>query len=215
MLAGPLSGKQDLNACFSIDNGDKTYFPIDSSSDVTPKDANNILLEQNVHPVDYVNPQSPEEYDMIAIGAGVSGLISIIIGAWLGRRCALIEKHAMGGDCLNTGNLQHRLQTFSIILFQLEYNKSGCVPSKALISCAKAFHDLKNLKQFGISLPEGEATIDFGRVMERMREIRAKISHHDSVQRYARDFCDVYIGKFKNHFPSIGNKTLDLFIYLF
>ena len=72
------------------------------------------------------------------------------------------------------------------------------MPSKALISCAKAFNDLKGISKFGIHLPAVEATVDFGLVMRRMREIRAKISHHDSVQRYARDFCDVYIGAWRS-----------------
>lgn len=82
----------------------------------------------------------------------------------------------MGGDCLNT----------------------GCVPSKALIACARAIHSVKNLKQFGVSIPEGEVTIDFNFVMERMRKIRAKISHHDSVERYSKDFCKhVFLGNAK------------------
>ena len=69
-----------------------------------PKDEHNLLLEHHVHPKNYTNPTSSNVYDMVVIGAGVSGLISIIIGAWLGKKCALIEKHAMGGDCLNTGS---------------------------------------------------------------------------------------------------------------
>lgn len=127
-----------------------------------------------MHPHSYVNPEPADEpYDLVAIGAGVSGLISVIMGAWLGKKCVLIERHGMGGDCLNT----------------------GCVPSKALIACARAFHSLKGLSSFGVRLPEGEATIDFGFVMERMRKIRAKISHHDSVDRYKREFCkDIFIG---------------------
>ena len=72
------------------------------------------------------------------------------------------------------------------------------MPSKALISCAKAFHDIKKVHNFGIQLPKGDPTVDFGFVMRRMREIRAKISHHDSVQRYGREFCDVFIGYYCN-----------------
>lgn len=77
-----------------------------------PKDECNIVLEHHVHPSDYRNPSTSDEYDMVVIGAGVSGLISIIIGAWLGKKCALIEKHAMGGDCLNTGKFEEYLQIF-------------------------------------------------------------------------------------------------------
>lgn len=152
-------------------------------TDFNPHDEHNSLLQSHVHPQDYSNPQS-QDYDVVVIGAGVSGLISVIIGAWLGKKCALIEKHAMGGDCLNT----------------------GCVPSKALISSAKAFHDIKNVHKFGIQLPQGNPTVDFGFVMCRMREIRARISHHDSVQRYAREFCDVFIGEAK----FVGDSTVEV-----
>ena len=94
----------------------------------------------------------------------------------VGKKCALIERHGMGGDCLNT----------------------GCVPSKALIACARAFHSTKLLSEFGVKIPDGEVTVDFNFVMERMRKIRAKISHHDSVQRYSKEFCEhVYIGSAK------------------
>ena len=82
----------------------------------------------------------------------------------------------MGGDCLNT----------------------GCVPSKALIACARAFHSTKSLSEFGVKIPCGEVTVDFDFVMTRMRKIRAKISHHDSVQRYSKDFCKhVFVGSAK------------------
>lgn len=129
-----------------------------------------------MHPKDYINPAPDDVYDLVAIGAGVSGLITVIIGAWLGKKCALIERHAMGGDCLNI----------------------GCVPSKALISCARAAHSVKELKNFGVHIPDGNVTIDFPFVMERMRKIRAEISHHDSVQRYSREFCKhVFVGNGK------------------
>jgi pyruvate/2-oxoglutarate dehydrogenase complex dihydrolipoamide dehydrogenase (E3) component len=146
----------------------------------------NKVLQQHVHPLDYVNPEPDvEEYDMVVIGAGVSGLISVIIGAWLGKKCALIERHSMGGDCLNT----------------------GCVPSKALIACARAMHSTQHLSEFGVKIPEGEVTIDFNFVMERMRKIRAKISHVDSVERYSRDFCKhVFVGDAK----FIGNKSVEI-----
>jgi pyruvate/2-oxoglutarate dehydrogenase complex dihydrolipoamide dehydrogenase (E3) component len=82
----------------------------------------------------------------------------------------------MGGDCLNI----------------------GCVPSKAVISCARAVHNAKHLSEFGVKIPEGEIKVDFGFIMERMRQIRAKISHHDSVQRYSKEFCKhVFVGQGK------------------
>lgn len=129
-----------------------------------------------------MNPTPSDYYDLVVIGAGVSGLLSVITAKWLGKRCALIESHAMGGDCLNI----------------------GCVPSKAFISSAKAFKDIKSASKFGIILPLSEIRIDFGAVMTRMRKIRANISPHDSVERYSKEFCEhVYIGSgsFSSEFP--------------
>ena len=174
-LMGPLCHVPSLSPEIFIPPGEKNYFPSAPNADFLPKGGFNEELESQIHPPDYVNPQPSESYDLIAIGGGVSGLISVIMGAWLGKKCALIERHGMGGDCLNT----------------------GCVPSKAVIACARAFHSIKSLGEFGISIPEGSnPTIDFGFVMRRMRAIRAKISHHDSVQRYSREFCEhVFIGQ--------------------
>lgn len=171
-LMGPVAHLPNLSAEITIPPGDKSLFPAAPNAEFLPKDESNKLLDEHVHPHDYVNPTPPEDYDMVVIGAGVAGLISSIMGAWLGKRVAMIERHAMGGDCLNT----------------------GCVPSKAVIACAKAFHHVKDLAKFGVHV-EGNVSIDFGAVMERMRKIRAKISHHDSVQRYSKEFCEhVYVG---------------------
>ena len=62
------------------------------------------------------NPEPADKYDLVVIGAGVAGLLSVIVGKSLGKKCLMIEKHYMGGDCLNV----------------------GCFPSKALIRCARA-----------------------------------------------------------------------------
>jgi thioredoxin reductase len=179
------AGVPNLTPAISLPPGQKELFPSAPAAEFLPKDAHNILLEEHIHPRDYVNPDPTEEYDLVAIGAGVSGLISVIIGAWLGKKCALIERHGMGGDCLNT----------------------GCVPSKALIACARAAHSVKTLSTFGVHIPDGPVTVDFGYVMQRMREIRAKISHHDSVQRYSRDFCKhVFVG----HAQFIGGHVIEV-----
>ena len=175
-LMGPLYGTPNLTPVYNIPPGEQSYFPSANDSEFLPKDEFNLQLDDNIHPRDYVNPIEVDDYDLVAIGAGVSGLISVIIGAWLGKKCALIERHGMGGDCLNT----------------------GCVPSKALIACARAAHSTKNLQQFGVHIPEGDVRVDFGFIMKRMREIRSRISHHDSVHRYSKEFCKhVYIGTAK------------------
>lgn len=127
--------------------------------------------------IDFIGPNHfPElkpKYDLVVLGAGVSGLLSVIVGKSLGKRCLLVEKHYMGGDCLVV----------------------GCFPSKAIIACARKAHELRHAADFGIRV-EGRIVVDFGAVMARMRKLRLSIAPHDGVARYARDFCeDVVMGE--------------------
>ncbi len=100
------------------------------------------------------------DYNMVVIGAGSAGLVTAYISAAVKARVALIEKHKMGGDCLNT----------------------GCVPSKAIIKSAKLAHQMKNAEKYGLNSVAPE--IDFTKVMERVHKIIKQIEPHDSVERY-------------------------------
>jgi pyruvate/2-oxoglutarate dehydrogenase complex dihydrolipoamide dehydrogenase (E3) component/uncharacterized membrane protein YdjX (TVP38/TMEM64 family) len=100
------------------------------------------------------------DYNMVVIGAGSAGLVSAYIAAATKARVALIEKHRMGGDCLNT----------------------GCVPSKALIRSAKLLSHIARSKEFGIA--EARARFDFAEVMERVQRVVKTVEPHDSVERY-------------------------------
>jgi len=111
-------------------------------------------------------PPLKASYDLVAVGAGVAGLLSVIVGKSLGKRCLLVEKHYMGGDCLIV----------------------GCFPSKCLIACAKRAHEVRTAKEFGVFAEN--VSVDFPAVMRRARELRLSIAPHDSVARYARDFCE-------------------------
>jgi pyruvate/2-oxoglutarate dehydrogenase complex dihydrolipoamide dehydrogenase (E3) component len=91
--------------------------------------------------------------------------------AGLGAKVALMEKHLMGGDCLNV----------------------GCVPSKAIIRAARAAAAVRESGEFGVGVPAG-TTVDFGTVMERMRRLRADISPHDSARRFTELGVDVFLG---------------------
>jgi dihydrolipoamide dehydrogenase len=104
----------------------------------------------------------PKQFDrnLIVIGAGSAGLVSALIAATVNAKVTLIEKHKMGGDCLNT----------------------GCVPSKALIKSAKVASLIKRADDFGINIPE--SNIDFPAVMDRVQSIIKKIEPHDSVERF-------------------------------
>jgi pyruvate/2-oxoglutarate dehydrogenase complex dihydrolipoamide dehydrogenase (E3) component/uncharacterized membrane protein YdjX (TVP38/TMEM64 family) len=104
----------------------------------------------------------PAKFDrnLVVIGAGSAGLVSAYIAAAVKAKVTLIEKHKMGGDCLNT----------------------GCVPSKALIRSAKLLSHIQRAKEFGIR--EASAQFDFADVMGRVQRIIRTVQPHDSVERY-------------------------------
>ncbi len=155
---------------------------------VLPWDAHNQKLVANVHPVDWKNPTPAPRYNLVVIGGGTAGLVSAIGAAGLGAKVALIEKHLMGGDCLNV----------------------GCVPSKAIIRAARKAAGVRDMAEFGVNVPNG-TTIDFGKVMERMRRLRADISPHDSAKRFTELGVDVFLGTGKFTGPDtieVGGQTL-------
>jgi pyruvate/2-oxoglutarate dehydrogenase complex dihydrolipoamide dehydrogenase (E3) component len=138
-----------------------------------PMDQYNQTLISHVHPPDWVNPTPALLYDLVVIGAGTAGLVVAAgaAGLGLGLKVALIERHLMGGDCLNV----------------------GCVPSKCLIRSSRVVADMQNAQPFGIK-PPGQIDVDFGAVMERLRRLRAGISHHDSAARFQKIGVDVFLG---------------------
>jgi pyruvate/2-oxoglutarate dehydrogenase complex dihydrolipoamide dehydrogenase (E3) component len=106
------------------------------------------------------------------IGAGTGGLVTAAGAAGLGAKVALVERHLLGGDCLNV----------------------GCVPSKSMIRSSRAFADVRDAYQHGLR-NSSHIEIDFSAVMERMRRLRAKISHHDSARRFQDLGVDVFLGE--------------------
>ncbi|MEJ1931926.1 mercuric reductase [Nostoc sp. NIES-2111] len=157
---------------------------------VRPVDEYNQRLVAYVHPPNWVNPQPAEAYDLVVIGAGTAGLVVAAgaAGLGLGLKVALIEKHLMGGDCLNL----------------------GCVPSKTIIRSARVVGEIANGKSLGVNVPN-QINIDFPAVMARMRRVRAGISHHDSAERFASLGIDVFFGsgKFTNsNTVEVAGKTL-------
>src|SRR6266852_4401896 len=125
--------------------------------EVVPADKFNKILVENTHPSDWINPAPAGRYNLVVLGAGTAGLVTAAGAAGLGARVALVEKHLMGGDCLNV----------------------GCVPSKALLRCARAAADVRDAGQFGVRVPQG-CVVDFPAIMERMRRLRAQLSPNDS-----------------------------------
>lgn len=145
-------------------------FVADQSPELQPFDQHNQELANNVHPSDWINPTPSGRYNLVVIGAGTAGLVTAAGAAGLGAKVALIERNLMGGDCLNV----------------------GCVPSKAIISAARIAATARRGSDFGIEVDE--VKVDFAKVMQRMRSLRAGISHHDSAKRFQELGVDVYIG---------------------
>jgi len=156
--------------------------------EVLPHDVHNATLVSNVHPPDWPNPEPAPRYNLVVIGAGTAGLVTAAGAAGLGAKVALVERHLLGGDCLNV----------------------GCVPSKCLIRSSRVCADVKDAGKFGLRIPEG-AEVDFPAVMERMRRLRARISFHDSAKRFQELGVDVFLGEGRFAGPGkveVAGKTL-------
>ena len=120
----------------------------------------------------YAKWPKPKRFDrnLIVIGAGSAGLVTAYIAAAVKAKVTLIEKHRMGGDCLNT----------------------GCVPSKALIRSAKLLSHMRRSPEFGIR--KAAAEFDFAEVMDRVQRVIREVAPHDSVERYTGLGVDVIQG---------------------
>jgi pyruvate/2-oxoglutarate dehydrogenase complex dihydrolipoamide dehydrogenase (E3) component len=154
-----------------------------------PPDEHNRRLLENVHPAGWVNPEPRGRYHLVVIGAGTAGLVTAAAAAGLGARVALIERHLMGGDCLNV----------------------GCVPSKAIIRAARAWQEAREAHRL-FGAPQTVHPGNFGAVMERMRRIRADLSPPDSVHRFRQLGVDVFLGEGRFVGPTaveIGEKRLE------
>ena len=112
----------------------------------------------------YARWAKPRRFDrnLVVIGAGSAGLVAAYIAAAVRAKVTLIEKHRMGGDCLNT----------------------GCVPSKALIKSAKVLSQIRRAKDYGFK--NATAEFDFAEVMERVQRVIRTIEPHDSAERYTQ-----------------------------
>lgn len=119
--------------------------------------------------------QKPKRFDnnLIVIGAGSGGLVTSYIAAAVKAKVTLIEKHKMGGDCLNT----------------------GCVPSKALIRSARFLSQVSRSAEFGIK--NAQVEFDFAEIMERVQNVVKDVEPHDSIARYRELGVNVITGTAK------------------
>jgi len=132
----------------------------------------------------------PKHFDanVVVIGGGSAGLVSALIVAGAKAKVVLIEKHKMGGDCLNT----------------------GCVPSKALIRSGRINSYLKRAEEYGLEEVSGK--VNFSKVMERVQSVIKTIEPHDSVERFTSLGVDCEIGEAKIVSPytvSVNGRTIN------
>ena len=147
---------------------------------VWPLDESNARLLDAVHPRTWKDPtpSADTEYDLLVIGAGAGGLVSSKQSGRRGARSCMISEHLAGGDCLNV----------------------GCVPSKALLHCARVAREARDAFAEGFLVgpggtPAPAIAVDFGAVMARMRKLRADIAPADSHDGTAAAGADVYQGR--------------------
>lgn len=139
--------------------------------EIAPFDQYNQTFVNNAHPPDWQNPTPDGRYNLLVIGGGSAGLVAAVGATGLGAKVALVEKHLLGGDCLF----------------------AGCVPSKTILRSAKAIGDIRRAADLGVTI-QGDVSVDFAAVMERMRRIRADISYHDAALRFRNLGIDLFLG---------------------
>jgi pyruvate/2-oxoglutarate dehydrogenase complex dihydrolipoamide dehydrogenase (E3) component len=137
---------------------------------IRPDDAHNRRLVAQVHPARWTNPTPSGRYNLVVVGGGTAGLVSATGAAGLGAKVALVERHLLGGDCLNV----------------------GCVPSKSLIAAARAAAAARRAGELGVHV-DG-VSVYFPAVMERMRRLRADVAPTDGAPRLKSLGVDVYLG---------------------
>ncbi len=130
---------------------------------------------------------SKYDANIVVIGAGSAGLVSAYIAAAVKAKVILIERHKMGGDCLNT----------------------GCVPSKALLRSAKIASYMHRADEFGIeSVPVKPV---FNKVMQRIQKVIKTIEPHDSIERYTELGVECVTGEaaiVDKHTVRVGDRTI-------
>lgn len=102
-------------------------------------------------------------YDLIVIGGGSAGLVVAGGAAQLGARVALVEKTALGGDCLYT----------------------GCVPSKTFIRSARFAHEQRRATDFGFAPAKSEFKDQtFASITDRVARVIESVGEHDRPERF-------------------------------
>ena len=145
-------------------------------------DQHDQLLIERTQPPNWPVPSGNRSFDLVVVGGGPAGLVAAVIAAGLGAKTALVERRRLGGDCLHT----------------------GCVPSKALLASARQVYHAQPGNQ-------ESSTVDFPRIMTRMRKLRSHLGEHDAAERFQQLGIDVFFGQAHFNDPRtvhIENETL-------
>ncbi|MDR9439726.1 MAG: FAD-dependent oxidoreductase [Halomonas sp.] len=111
------------------------------------------------------------DQDIVVIGGGSAGLVASYIASAVKARVTLVERHRLGGDCLNT----------------------GCVPSKALIRAARVASEIREAPRYGVTA--GTPEVDFAAVMGHVHRAIREVEPHDSRERYEGLGVEVIAGE--------------------
>ena len=149
-----------------------------------PDDRGERTRVANLHPTAWSNPTPPDCYQLVVIGGGTAGIAAAQRAAALGARVALVERHLLGGTCLNT----------------------GCVPSRALIRTSRLYAEMRDATRYGACRP-ADIKVDFAATMARVRAIRGHLSGDLSVRTLAAAGVDVYFGR--PRFTGADSLTVD------
>src|SRR5436190_261138 len=138
----------------------------------------------NVSLAGWRNPKPATRYELVIVGGGPAGLVAASVAASMGTRVALVERDLLGGCCLNV----------------------GCIPSKTIIRTSRLCAEIRNAERYGATSPD-DLAVDFPRVMQRMRRIRARVSRGDSARRLSESGVDVFSGE--AHFTGGDSLSVD------
>ena len=135
-----------------------------------PNDKFNRKLLKEVFPKGWKNPKAAHLYDLVVVGAGPGGMTAAVLASHYNLKIALIEKHHMGGECLNV----------------------GCIPSKAFLRSSRTVNEFLHAKEMGINVKEW--SVDFSKVMQRVRELRSSVGRFDDVTNFQKMGIGVFLG---------------------
>jgi pyruvate/2-oxoglutarate dehydrogenase complex dihydrolipoamide dehydrogenase (E3) component len=127
---------------------------------------------ERVHPAGWENPRPGKRYQLAVLGGGYGGILTALEAARAGASVALVERGLLGGTCLNV----------------------GCISSRALIRTSRLCADIRNAWRFGAGAGLTDFHVDFSAAMERMREVRARVSRRHSASELKRQGIDIFFG---------------------